>query len=223
MSTIVFAGAAQFAAVGYVASGLAWPGDRAADRPPQRAPPALLGGAVAVAARRSRFARRAVMAHLLTDESFALTITHFRRLGRTDERGYWIAAIGATFIPWNLATLAGRAPRGADPGSGAAGHRRHLPGRDDRPRGRPGHRPARAGRGHRRGRCRGRRRARLEPGHRDRRRRHPRAGGRPAGPGSSRPRPRRWAAGIGRALRDARRAVRSGRRPPTTGREPADR
>ena len=26
MSTIVFAGAAQFAAVGYVASGLAWPG-----------------------------------------------------------------------------------------------------------------------------------------------------------------------------------------------------
>ena len=30
------------------------------------------------------------MAHLLTDEAFALAISHFRRLGRTDERGYWI-------------------------------------------------------------------------------------------------------------------------------------
>ena len=47
------------------------------------------------------------MAHLLTDEAFALTIAHFRRLGRTDERGYWIAGVGVTFIPWNLATLAG--------------------------------------------------------------------------------------------------------------------
>ena len=32
MSTIVFAGAAQFAAVGYVAAGSPWPGDRAPDR-----------------------------------------------------------------------------------------------------------------------------------------------------------------------------------------------
>ena len=47
------------------------------------------------------------MAHLLTDEAFALSIAHFRRLGRPDERGYWIAGIGSDFIPWNLATLAG--------------------------------------------------------------------------------------------------------------------
>ena len=53
------------------------------------------------------FWRRAVMAHLLTDEAFALTIAHFQRVGRTDERGYWIAAIVATFIPWNIATFAG--------------------------------------------------------------------------------------------------------------------
>jgi len=52
-------------------------------------------------------ARRAVMAHLLTDEAYALTIAHFRRLGWADTRGYWIAAIAVTFIPWNLATLAG--------------------------------------------------------------------------------------------------------------------
>ncbi len=106
MSTLAFAGAAQFAAVGYVTSGLAWPVIvlltgllnarhllySAALRPWLRAVPV---------------ARRATMAHLLTDEAFALTIGHFRRLGRTDERGFWVAAIGSTFIPWNAATLAG--------------------------------------------------------------------------------------------------------------------
>ena len=51
MSVIVFGGAAQFAAVGYVASGLAWPGDRAADRTAERPPPALLRCPRAVAAR----------------------------------------------------------------------------------------------------------------------------------------------------------------------------
>jgi predicted branched-subunit amino acid permease len=51
--------------------------------------------------------RRAVMAHLLTDEAFALSIAHFTRIGRTDERGYWIAAILGDLIPWNVATLAG--------------------------------------------------------------------------------------------------------------------
>ena len=53
MSVLVFAGAAQFAAVGYVASGLAWPGDHPADGAAQRPPPALLGGPGAVAARTS--------------------------------------------------------------------------------------------------------------------------------------------------------------------------
>ena len=46
-------------------------------------------------------------AHLLTDEAFALSIGHFRRLGFTDEWGYRIGAIVSTFIPWTLATLAG--------------------------------------------------------------------------------------------------------------------
>ena len=108
MSTIVFAGAAQFAAVGYVASGLAWPGivlltallnarhllysaalapcckrdvPFGADGP--RGPPSS-------PTRRSR-SRSAISGGL----------------GRGDERGYWLGAIVATFIPWNLATLAG--------------------------------------------------------------------------------------------------------------------
>ncbi len=106
MSTLVFAGAAQFAAVGYVASGLAWPGIILLTAL-LNARHLLYSAALSPWLRDVSIARRAVMSHLLTDEAFALSINHFRRLGRADERGYWIGAIGATFIPWNLATLAG--------------------------------------------------------------------------------------------------------------------
>src|SRR5205823_7146255 len=102
----VFAGAAQFAAVGFVRAGMPWPAIflltallnarrllySAALRPWLVEVPAL---------------KRAVMAHFLTDEGFALSVAHFQRLGFADLRGYWLAAIGATFIPWNVATLIG--------------------------------------------------------------------------------------------------------------------
>jgi 4-azaleucine resistance transporter AzlC len=106
MSVFVFAGASQFAAVGYIVGGLPWIGV------------ALLTGFInarhflysaALApffAGRSR-ALRAVMAHVLTDEAFALSIAHFRRIGGADLFGYWWAAIMVTFIPWNVATLVG--------------------------------------------------------------------------------------------------------------------
>lgn len=106
MSTIVFAGAAQFAAVGYVAAGLPWPGVVLLTMF-LNARHLLYSAALAPWLRETPRRRKALMAHLLTDEAFALTIAHFRRLGRTDERGYWLAAIASTFIPWNLATLAG--------------------------------------------------------------------------------------------------------------------
>ncbi len=106
MSTLAFAGAAQFAAVGYVASGLAWPGVLLLTGL-LNARHLLYSAALAPWLRDVPFARRAIMAHLLTDEAFALSIGHFRRLGRTDERGYWIGAIASTFIPWNVATLVG--------------------------------------------------------------------------------------------------------------------
>ena len=106
MSVVVFAGASQFAAVGLVAGGVPWPAI------------ALLTGllnsrhllysaALAPWLRDRPPALRAAMAHVLTDESFALSLVHFRRIGRADPTGYWIAAIGAVFIPWNLATVAG--------------------------------------------------------------------------------------------------------------------
>jgi 4-azaleucine resistance transporter AzlC len=106
MSTIVFAGAAQFAAVGYVAAGLPWPGIILLTAL-LNARHLLYSVALGPSLRGVRFPTRALIAHLLTDEAFALSLAHFRRLGRTDVGGYWIAAIGATFIPWNLASLAG--------------------------------------------------------------------------------------------------------------------
>jgi predicted branched-subunit amino acid permease len=106
MSTLVFAGAAQFAGISLVAAGTPWPAI------------VLLTGllnirhllyAAALAPWFQAVPRieRAVAAHLLTDEAFALSLAHFRRLGRVDMGGYWMAAIGSTFIPWNVATIAG--------------------------------------------------------------------------------------------------------------------
>jgi 4-azaleucine resistance transporter AzlC len=106
MSVFVFAGAAQFAAVGYVVSGLAWPGVVLLTAL-LNARHLLYSAALRPWLKDVPFARRVLMAHLLTDEAFALSIGHFRRIGRTDELGYWIGAIVCTFIPWNLASFAG--------------------------------------------------------------------------------------------------------------------
>lgn len=106
MSLIAFAGAAQFAAVGYVASGLAWPAIGLLTLL-LNARHALYSAALAPWFRGRSLLERAVAAHLLTDEAFALSIAHFRRIGRFDGAGYWYAAIGTTLIPWNVATFAG--------------------------------------------------------------------------------------------------------------------
>ena len=114
MSVFAFAGAAQFAAVGYVAPGLPW------------APIVVLtfflnarhllySASLAPRLRDVPFLHRAAMAHVLTDEAFALAATHFHRLGRVDVPGYWIGAVLGVFIPWNLATLAGVLLGGAIP------------------------------------------------------------------------------------------------------------
>jgi len=106
MSTIVFGGASQFAALGYLAGGLAWPAIVLLTGL-LNARHLLYSAALAPRLRDVSRPRRALMAHFLTDEAFALSIAHFTRIGRTDERGYWIAATAATFIPWNVAALAG--------------------------------------------------------------------------------------------------------------------
>ena len=105
-STIVFAGASQFAAAGMIASGFGWPAIVLLTGL-VNARHALYGAALAPWLRAQPRSERAAMAHVLTDEAFALSLVHFRRLGFTDRRGYWLAAIVGVFVPWNLATLVG--------------------------------------------------------------------------------------------------------------------
>lgn len=106
MSLFVFAGASQFVAVGYVLGGFSWLAIVALTAF-INARHFLYGAALSPYLNGVPRLQRALMAHVLTDEAFALAIAHFRRIGRADVRGYWIGAIVSTFIPWNLATLIG--------------------------------------------------------------------------------------------------------------------
>ena len=105
LSAILFAGASQFAVVGLLASGAAWPSI------------ALLVWllnarhllyAASIAPHATRLSRRvrALIALLLTDEAFALTSAHVERLGTIDVRGAIYAGL-SVFVPWNVATIAG--------------------------------------------------------------------------------------------------------------------
>ncbi len=107
MSLLCFAGAAQFAAVGYVAAGLPWL-PIVVLTAALNARHLLYSASLAPGLRRvASRPHRAFMAHFLTDEAFALTAAHFHRLGAPDAVGYWIAAVVGVYIPWNLATVAG--------------------------------------------------------------------------------------------------------------------
>lgn len=106
MSLIAFAGAAQFAVIGYLAAGISWP-VIALLTFLLNARHVLYSAALAPWFRGRSFGERAVAAHLLTDEAFALAIAHFRRVGRFDPIGYWYPAVVTTLIPWNIATFAG--------------------------------------------------------------------------------------------------------------------
>src|SRR5450759_4704228 len=81
MSVIVFAGASQFAAVGYVLGGFSWAGIVFLTAF-INARHFLYSAALApYLADRPRWLRAAI-AHFLTDEAFALSLSHFRRIGR---------------------------------------------------------------------------------------------------------------------------------------------
>jgi branched chain amino acid efflux pump len=105
MSVFVLAGAAQFAAVGLIAQGAGWPSIVILTAL-MNARHLLYSAAMAPwLASRSRL-ERAAMAHVLTDETFALSLAHFQRLGRTDARGFWLAA-GIDCLSWPIATAVG--------------------------------------------------------------------------------------------------------------------
>ena len=105
MSVFVLAGASQLAAMGMLAHGLPWiaiVGFTAL----LNARHLLYSAAMAPWLRTRRRAERAAAAHVLVDETFALSFSHFSRLGDTDMGGYWLAA-ALIVIPWPLSTVAG--------------------------------------------------------------------------------------------------------------------
>jgi 4-azaleucine resistance transporter AzlC len=105
MSVFVLAGASQFAAVGLVAGGVAWPAIVLLTFL-LNARHLLYSAALAPWFRGRGLPFRAASAHVLVDETFALGLAHFRRAGRFDAGGYWIAA-ALVCVPWIGATVLG--------------------------------------------------------------------------------------------------------------------
>ncbi|MFI5291877.1 MAG: AzlC family ABC transporter permease [Candidatus Limnocylindrales bacterium] len=105
MSTFVLAGAAQFAAIGLVAGGVPWAAILLLTTL-LNARHVLYSAALAPWLTGRRRLERAAMAYVLTDETFGLALPHFRRLGRADVGGYWIAT--AFIVPmWFAANMVG--------------------------------------------------------------------------------------------------------------------
>jgi 4-azaleucine resistance transporter AzlC len=108
---VVLAGGAQFAAAGLVKDGASWLAIAGVTLL-VNARHLLYSAAMApyTAARTRR--ERAFMAHFLTDEAFALSLAHFRRIRAFDARGYWIAAL-VILIPWTAGSAIGYLAAGA--------------------------------------------------------------------------------------------------------------
>jgi len=105
MSVFVLAGAAQFAAVGLIADGTSWPAIVLLTAL-LNARHLLYSAAIAPWLSGRSLLERAAMAHVLTDETFALSLAHFQRIGRVDVRGFWLAA-GLDSLSWPIATAVG--------------------------------------------------------------------------------------------------------------------
>ena len=104
-SSILFAGAAQFAAVGLIVVGTPWPSIVLLVWL-LNARHLLYSASIAPYTVKLSRKLRAALAYLLTDEAFALTTAHIARLGHIDVKGAWFAGF-TIFVPWNLATITG--------------------------------------------------------------------------------------------------------------------
>ena len=116
MSLIVFAGGSQFAVLGYIGAGAPWLSILLVTAF-INARHLLYGAALAPYVGDLPVRVRAVMAYPLSDETFALTLGHFRRLGYADVRGYFLVAFAFEMAPWIVASIVGAALAGsiADP------------------------------------------------------------------------------------------------------------
>ncbi|HEY8167777.1 MAG TPA: AzlC family ABC transporter permease [Candidatus Limnocylindrales bacterium] len=103
MSVFVLSGAAQFAAIGLITGGAPWAAIVLLTTL-LNARHVLYSAALAPWLTERPRLTRAAMAHVLTDETFGLALPHFRRVGRADVPGYWLATlfIVPTFIGANL-------------------------------------------------------------------------------------------------------------------------
>jgi predicted branched-subunit amino acid permease len=113
MSTIVLGGASQFAAVGLLAQGVGWLGIVLLTAF-LNARHLLYSAAIAPWMAKQPRIHRAAMAHVLTDETFGLSVAHFRSIGRFDGPGYWIAA-ALVCLPWIVGSMVGYFGSGAIP------------------------------------------------------------------------------------------------------------
>ncbi len=105
MSTLVLSGGAQFAALGYIAAGAPWAAIVLLTAF-INSRHLLYGAALGPYLADRSAALRAVMAHGLTDESFAISLSHFRRIGRADVAGYGMAALFGE-VPWITFSIVG--------------------------------------------------------------------------------------------------------------------
>ncbi len=111
MCLLVLAGGAQFAAAGMIKDGAPWLAIAGVTLL-VNARHLLYSAAVAPYTTAASRRERAVLSHFLTDEAFALSLAHFRRIGRLDRPGYWIAAM-AVLVPWTLGSAIGHLAGGA--------------------------------------------------------------------------------------------------------------
>lgn len=114
MSILVFAGGAQFAALAYIAAGVPWLAIVLLTAF-INARHLLYGAAIAPYLTSTSAGLRAAMAHFLNDETFAISLSHFRRIGRADIPGYWLGALGGTVVPWIGASIVGATLAGSIP------------------------------------------------------------------------------------------------------------
>ena len=108
---VVLAGGAQFAAAGLVKDHAPWVAIAGVTLL-VNARHLLYSASIAPYAAKRPWLERAVMAHFLTDETFALSLAHFRRIGRFDARGYWIGAM-VILVPWTVGSAVGFLAAGA--------------------------------------------------------------------------------------------------------------
>jgi len=109
MSALVFAGSSQFIAAGLIAQGTAFP-LIVLTTFVVNLRHALYGASVAEYVRRLPKRWRALLAFGMTDESFAVSVIHYRDSARGDaafKHWYFLGANLAMFVPWQISTAVG--------------------------------------------------------------------------------------------------------------------